>query len=188
MFDLPFLNSLILAVVSAGMAFLASRYFSNRRMIDAEREKAILANALRDDRITALTTQLAVISAAVVPISTAFQSILIKELTHYHTPELDALMARVGPPSQLNEIETQRLELLLRERSKDMAKDIPESERDAALMLPLVMKRAKAENAATLAEPNVIVPGTMVQFVSLPPHEGDGPPLDPKRPRLVKHG
>jgi len=31
------------------------------------------------------------------------------------------------------------------------------------------------------------VPGTMVQFVSLPPHDEGEPPPDPKRPRLVQH-
>ena len=185
--DLAFVNSGILIVITAVIAFLSTRYWTNRRLIMLERDKTVLSNALRDDKITTLQTQLAVISAAVVPISTAFQSILIKELTHYHTPELDELMKRIGPPSQLNEIETARLEFLLTERSKDMAKEIPESERDAATMLPLVIKRAKAENIATLAEPNVIIPGTMVQFVSLPPHDSDEPPLDPKRPRLVKH-
>ena len=107
----PFFNSLLLAIVGAILTFLVTRYFANRRMIESEHDKAVLSNALRDDRITALQTQLAVISAAVVPISTAFQSILIKELTHYHTPELDALMKRVGPPSLLNEVETNRLEI-----------------------------------------------------------------------------
>jgi hypothetical protein len=183
----PLFNSLLLAVVGAVLTFLVTRYFANRRLIESEHDKAVLSNALRDDRITALQTQLAVISAAVVPISTAFQSILIKELTHYHTPELDELMKRIGPPCTLSDIETKRLEVLLRERERDPDVKIPESERDAATMLPLVMKRATAEAAAALDEPNIILSGTMVQFVSLPPHSEGEPPPDPKRPRLVQH-
>ncbi len=102
------------------------------------------AKALRF-RVTELEVKLAGINQVVVPISAAFQAILIKELTHLHTPEMDALLVKLGPPITLTKTEMERLSMLLIERERDMHEEIPDSEREAALMLPLVMKRVLAD-------------------------------------------
>ncbi len=104
------------------------------------------AKALRL-RVTELEIKLAGINQVFVPISAAFQAILIKELTHLHTPEMDALLVKLGPPMILTELEMERLGTLLLERERDMHEEIDDLERDAALMLPLVMKRVKADQA-----------------------------------------
>ena len=81
----------------------------------------------------------------VVPINTMMQAMLVRELTHPHTPEMDALMQRLGPPNSLTEEDTARLLDLLDERSKDMGPLISASERAAASILPVIMERARAE-------------------------------------------
>ena len=81
-----------MVVFSASLGFLAQRYFSSRKELRADalelatEKKAIMV------RIAELETKLALVNAVVVPISTAFQAILIKELTHFHAPEMDALI------------------------------------------------------------------------------------------------
>ena len=51
-------------------------------------------------RIVELERQVALVGQAIVPISAAFQAILIKELTHIHTPVLDRLLEKVGERSE----------------------------------------------------------------------------------------
>jgi hypothetical protein len=115
------------------------------------------ALSLLVNRIVELERQAALVSGAVVPISAAFQITLIRDLTHFHTPEMDALMVKLGPPLALSEEEALRLEHLLSERAKDMGLEISDAERDAAAMLPLVMRRVKADIGRTgiAAEPLV---------------------------------
>lgn len=100
-------------------------------------------------RIDDLEKQVGLVGQAVVPLSAAFQAILVRELTHLHTPQLDELLTRIGPPSALDEEEEAELFRLLKERADELDGSIPELERDAATMLPLVMKRVKVEMAAT---------------------------------------
>jgi hypothetical protein len=101
-------------------------------------------SSLLTGRIMELERQMALVSQTSVPISAAFQSALIKDLTHFHTPEMDALMVRLGPPVILTDDEASRLEVLLCERTQNMGEEISDSERDAAAMLPLVMRRVKS--------------------------------------------
>jgi hypothetical protein len=151
-------NSVVLIIISVVLTAVAAAVATNsinKRKAEAERDK----------RIVELEKQIALISASVIPISTAFQAILIKELTHMHTPRLDELLTKVGPPSTMTTGEEEEFYRLLREKVEDLDGLIPEAERDAATMLPLVMKRAKIE----AAEPNVIVAdGSLLQLVSTP--------------------
>ncbi len=126
------------------------------RTIAADHEKALA-------RIFDLEKQMALLNQAIVPISVAFQAILVKELTHAHTPEMDALMVKLGPPFTLSVVEAERLSILLRDRYEDQSEEIADSERDAAQMLPLVMKRILADqvNTGISAEPLVQVITTM---------------------------
>jgi hypothetical protein len=130
----PWVINGALIFLSASLAFFTTVFFNSRKEA-REREK----------RLVALESQLALVNAAVVPISTAFQAILIKELTHFHTPEMDALLVKIGPPNVLTEDERDRLAVMLIERTEDLGSEISSSERDAAHILPAVMKRAQAE-------------------------------------------
>ena len=160
----PFANSLFMVAATAILSFVAARYWHGRSALEAETAARESDNRERDAKIAELNLRLSVVTAAVVPISEAFKAVLIKELTHYHTPELDKLLAKIGPPQTLTDIEVIRLERLLDERSRDMADSITDSERDAATMLPMVIKRAKAE----AIEPKVAPADALMQIVSLP--------------------
>jgi hypothetical protein len=146
------LTSFGLMFAGSAVSFLFALYWFKRNQAAELAKQERLARATvdkeREDRLIALEKQLSLLGQAVMPISTAFQAILIKELTHFHTPVMDALLARVGPPSLLSDEEEGELAAALEQRTKDMGDRISDSERDAAKMLPLVMKRAKLEALA----------------------------------------
>jgi hypothetical protein len=141
----PGLIDTALVLLSASLGFLAQRYFASRKELRADAADLATEKKATLFRIAELETKLALVNAAVVPISTAFQAILIKELTHFHTPEMDALLVKVGPPVTLSEVEEARLTHMLQEREKDLGGEITDSERDAAHILPAIMKRARIE-------------------------------------------
>lgn len=128
-------------------------------------------------RVQELEMQHALVKASVVPITTAFQALLIKNLTHFHTPVMDALMVKVGPPNTLTTEESEQLARLLEEREADMDGEIPESERIAARILPGVMTLAKMEQEAIDAE-------SVLAVVAVPTGKHDDslptPPEGPK--------
>lgn len=159
------INSIAIVVLGAVLAFISALFWfvKNNAMRKAER----LVNDARDkadqlakekneleDRVRDLELKFTAVNERVIPISAAFQAMLIKELTHFHTPEMDALMVKIGPPNVLTAEERDRLTVLLLERAKDMNGRISELERDAAVMLPMVMKRALAEAAALEVAPS----------------------------------
>ena len=114
------------------------------------------ANVKLVDRVGALEIKLSGLNQAVVPISAAFQAILIKELTHFHTPEMDGLMTKLTPFT-LTDDESERLAELLVERQRNMNDQISDSERDAAQMLPMVIKRVQADRMKTGLEAEPLV-------------------------------
>jgi len=150
-------TSVALLLLGALLTFLATKYWKHRDAEDlAVRQKAAAHDAVVN-RLVEVERQLALVGQAVLPISTAFQAILIKELTHMHTPRMDELLAKIGPPSTLTEKEETELADGLAQRAMDMGDMISASERDAALILPLVIKRAKAESAAlALGDPTTL--------------------------------
>lgn len=103
------------------------------------------------DRLSELEKQLAIVGTQIAPFNTAYQSMLIKQLTHYHTPVMDALMVKLGgvgvPPTITEEEEAELIEAL-KQRTEDMGPEISEDERDAAEILPIVMRRVKREAEA----------------------------------------
>jgi hypothetical protein len=139
----PLANSILLSVVGAVMSFaVAWFWFSRNAAVEKARVIAIDHEAVKA-RLASAEAQLARIDQVVVPINTMMQAMLVRELTHPHTPEMDALMVKLGPPNTLTEQENARLLVLLDERSKDMGREA--SERAAAAIMPVIMKRAQAE-------------------------------------------
>ncbi len=134
-------------VLGALLSFVAASYWFSRAARVHAAEQLAEHHAQLEQRVTAAERQLALVGQAVLPISTAFQAILIKELTHFHTPELDALLQRIGPPCTMTAVEAARFEVLLEARTRDMSVEISASERDAATILPAVMRRATEEYA-----------------------------------------
>jgi len=94
-----------------------------------------------------------------VPISVAYRASLIKKLTHVHTPELDELMTRID---NLSGVEEERFAKLLQERVVDVDDpEIDDEERDAALILPIMNRRVRADA--------IVIGKIGVQVVLVPP-------------------
>jgi hypothetical protein len=121
------------------------------------------ALAVANARIVVLEKQSALLHSQVIPISAAFQAILIQELTHFHTPEMDELMRKLGPPITITEDEMARLVTLLEERERDLGEDVPQEERDAAHMLPMVMKRVHTDKTRRGLEAEPLVRALVTQ-------------------------
>lgn len=138
---------LVMIVAAGALSFSAAKYWARKQAALLLSTTRLEADQKMRDRITELERQLAVIGQTVQPISTAFQALLIKQLTHFHTPELDALLVKLGPPYGLSPDEETRIAELLDQRTRDMGELIDDSERDAAHMLPYVIRRVRTESA-----------------------------------------
>ena len=145
------LNSIGVAAVSTVMAFTTAWFWNSRNAAVKKAEDIAKAHELVLNRLTELETKEKLSNQMMTPIVTAFQSILIKQLTHIDKPEMDELMAKLGPPNTLTAAEHDRLIEMLEHRSTDMTAVITPAERAAAKMLPLVIPMA-AEEQANFAE------------------------------------
>jgi hypothetical protein len=139
----PLLSQVLLILFAAAITFVATYYWSTKQARQTLATERAAMDLELNRRLAELERQQAVLSQAVIPISAAFQSILIKQLTHFHTPVLDELLKKLGPPITLTEAEEHELQAALEERTRDMGDEISDSERDAARMLPMVMKRVR---------------------------------------------
>lgn len=140
------------AVVSVASAW----YWFNRRTAQDATNKLADAASATNDRILDLERQLAAMQANVMPISAAFQAVLIKQLTHFHTPILDALLERAAD-GVLTDEQEQQLADELKLRASEVDATIDNSEREAAVMLPMVMKRVRAEQGNMEGDMQVVI-------------------------------
>lgn len=154
--DSPLMTIVTLALAVL-LAFLIPRHWWNHRL----RRRQLLAAPPE-----------VVLSA--VPMSIALQTQLVRELTHYHTPRMDALLQKLGPPPTLTDAEAVELFDAILEREGDMEVRISQEEREAAHILPVVIKRAQRE-IVQLGEGPVYVQLVMVPV--LPPETS--PPASP---------
>ena len=178
------INSIALLILGSLMAAFWTWFWRGRertiKRLEAEKtamreeKAAVIAKADKlaeehralEEKVNALTAQLGLVSQVVTPINQAMQALLIRELTHYHTPELDALMAKLPPDGTLTIKEEERIAVLLKERADELNGSIPEHERDAAHILPFIIKRVKAE-AQSIAEST-----PQLKIVAVPPETG----------------
>lgn len=123
------------------------------------------------ETLDALTHRIDLMGQAALPIGVVLQRILVKELTHFHTPRIDALLAKLGPPFALTAKEEAELLAALDARQQDRGTEIPESEREAARILPAIINRVRRDLAATTLE--TVLQYQMVSIV--PPDEEDSP-------------
>jgi len=152
-------------LLTAALAFLGTMFWRWRRRADLRiAANNVLLKALQD-QLSAQQGQLLMLGTAVQPLTAAMASMLVKALTHYHSPETDALLAKVGPPNTLTMEEEKRLGKTMQERSVDMADVISPLERNAAQLLLLIVERNRLEtgNSEELVPVLVGVPK---------PHEG----------------
>ena len=158
-------NSIAAVFVGSVLTFLSAWHWFHRNAAVREAERLSQERHELANRVTDLEAKLASVSQTVVPMSAAFQAILVRELTHFHTPVMDALLVKLGPPMVLTPEEEEQLIEALAQRMQDMGDQISDSERDAAMMLPAVMRRVKAELAAPMPVK------VELQTVTLPPVE-----------------
>jgi hypothetical protein len=130
------------------MSFLAARYWSQHNAEIKAREKIALGHEALLLRVTAIEAQLGLLNQAVIPISTAFQGMLVQQLGQAHMPRLDELLTKIGPPNKMTGTEEKEFHELLHERAEDRAPGTSQTERSAAAVLPEVMVMAGLEQAA----------------------------------------
>ncbi|HUD11446.1 MAG TPA: hypothetical protein VMS08_03475 [Candidatus Saccharimonadia bacterium] len=140
-------NPLIIEGVSIGgtalATFIATYFWTKRNAASGKKIKDAM-------RLDDLERQLSLLNQTIQPISVAFQAILVKKLTHFHTPRLDELLKKVGPPFVLTSQEEVELVRGLKNRTDEVAPSIDENERIAAAMLPFVMTWIKFEREAVV--------------------------------------
>jgi hypothetical protein len=141
----PVMNSVGLLLLGCVLTFVTTYFWFLKNAAVKEKEKIAIGHEQLVAKVADMETRMSLLNQSVLPISTAFQAILIRELTHFHTPEMDALLLKLGPPYALTKPEFARLLVLLQERAVEVDDQISESERDAATMLPYVIKRAHDE-------------------------------------------
>jgi len=138
-------NSMLLALFGTALGVITTWFWKSRD--EAVRKATVIAGeheaALK--RISDLEKKQGIVDAQLVPFNGLMQAMLIKELTHAHTPEMDALMVKLGPPNILTPAEERRLTVMLQERYARPDPSVSEQERDAAFILPAVIRRARSE-------------------------------------------
>ncbi len=174
MLDQALINSILVGLLMAAVAFMATAYWtrSNRRDAEAKAKAAALAAAekaiaaeraeerrLSDVRIDKLEKTVIALTSAlsgnVTPISTAMQAVLIQTLTKDHTPELDALLVKVLYET-IEPEEQPRLFQLLDATARNVTGDITPREQDAAVMLPYMMRWVKGDRLLKVVEVQVV--------------------------------
>lgn len=149
-------GAVALLLVGAAITFVVQLVLEKRKegvrsleAIAAERARALDAAAAEMDRMRArlgaLETDNALLKKEVQPISIAMQTWLVDKLTHFHTPVMDELLRKLGPPNILTDVEEKELEAALIERTVTLDGRIDDMEKDAARMLPMVIRMVKAE-------------------------------------------
>jgi len=139
------LNSIAIGLVMLFFGLGVTAFWRYRDAATKRAEKLLDENEKLETRMRDMEKSLLLVNQQVLPMNAAFQAILIRELTHFHTPRMDELMQMMGPPCLLTDDDREELDDLLVERTLDMGDMISESERDAARMLPMVMRRVARE-------------------------------------------
>jgi hypothetical protein len=140
-------QSLGVAVVVAVLGFLAATYWWQKNAAVKEADRLAAISASQDRRIADMEGKILLLNQHVMPLSAAYQAFLIHKLTHFHTPVMDKLMVKLTDGT-ISPEEKRDLIRALKERESDMGEAIDDAERDAARMLPMVMKQVEADAVA----------------------------------------
>jgi hypothetical protein len=134
-----FLLSFGTMLAGAVVGFFGTRYWRKRDRMQKMIDRRAASSALTLDKVLELESQLAQLKLTVTPITDAMQQLLIKKLTHFHTPILDALMQR-ALSGIITPEENAKMERLLVEREKELDTEVNEYERICARILPDVIR------------------------------------------------
>jgi hypothetical protein len=170
------LNTILIGLtgilLTALIGFTSTMWFRAKdAALRAKREAEALAAEItrrRDEERDAMRAEAAdlrlkleVLTANMMPATLAFQSLLVKGLTHSHAPRTDDLLAKVAPDIISPEEEVELL-AALEVLSTKQNPFFPQLEADMAIMLPLVIRRARAEQALGIHAPLMTIrPGNV---------------------------
>jgi hypothetical protein len=146
---------IVSVVVATVSSFLVAMYWYGRKVRQSAAEKLAANAVLMGDRVRDLERELEGIKANVKPFSVALQDVLIRRLTNFHTPVLDALLEKVGIEMSVDDEE--RLREALSIRIDELNGHLDELERDAAIMLPMVMRWVRKERGNTDGDLQVVI-------------------------------
>jgi hypothetical protein len=132
-------------LLGAFITFAFAWYWYQKRIADEKAKEIAEAHKKLGEKVDDLENRLALLTQSVLPMNTAFQTILVRELTHYHEKRTDYLLEQLGPPNIISEAEEEELSNALEKRTHDMGEEIGQSEREAAIILPYIIKRVRAE-------------------------------------------
>jgi len=132
-------------VLGAILTFTMNLFFFKKNAQVKETERIATEHRELVERVGKMEVTLTMIGQSILPMSTAFQAILVKELTHFHTPVVDALLEKLGPPLTITEEEMETLKAELIKRTEELDPLVGEAERESAIILPYVIKRVKRE-------------------------------------------
>lgn len=179
------INSIGIGLLGAAMTFATTWFWFARNAAVTKTAAIALEHATLLARVAELETQRRVDAQTMTPIVSAFQGLLIKQLTHADKPEMDDLMVKLGPPDILTDEEHDRLHVMLEARSHDMEPNITSSERDAATILPYVMKMA-AEEQANMKNADAAQDLKLVTIVSVVGANTAPPKDQPEQPAEIR--
>jgi hypothetical protein len=138
-------NLIGVTIFGSFLTFLSVWFWHSRNAAVKRAEMIAEEHAMLIARVSELEARQRIDAEKISPIVTAFQSILIKQLTHAGKPEMDLLLVKVGPPNVLTDLEHARLMVMLDDRTRDMGIEITSAERDSAVIFPIVMKMTDVE-------------------------------------------
>lgn len=142
------INSIAVVVLGAFLTFLTTYWFVVRKRISDSKAKADTDHEALLAKVNELTNKLALVESTVTPIASAFQAVLIAKLTHFHTPEMDALLVKLQQTTLTNN-DRNRLTILLEQRIVELNGDIDTPEREAAIMIPMVNRMVVAASISS---------------------------------------
>lgn len=139
----PLVQGILLLTTGATLTFLATWFWKRNAAKDVDK-----------GRISELEKQMAVLMAEAQPINAYVQAMAIAKLTHFHTPQTDELLAKVGANTRLSEPEVEQLATALKEREGVVDSEVDEEERIWARIFPDIvrLKQIEAERLASTEE------------------------------------
>jgi hypothetical protein len=142
------LHLVLESVLGASLLLLGAAYW--KLQTKKELAKAALEDTARSvqDQLGSLKSQMLILGQAVQPLTAAMAAVLVKQLTHFHAPNTDALLAKVGPPSTLTRAEEKQLAEAMDTRMIDG--DITLLERNSAQLLLLFIERSRLEDNGSI--------------------------------------
>jgi hypothetical protein len=91
------LHLVLESILAGSLLFLGGAYWRLQNKKELMQTKLEETATSVQDQLTALHTKVQHLEQTVQPLTEAMATVLVKSLTDFHNPEVDALLAKVGP-------------------------------------------------------------------------------------------